>query len=83
MDITKSTGNKEKKLVRIFVHQRILSRKQKDDLLHGRKYLQILHLIMVLNPEYKEVLKLNIERVDSPIKHWAKHMNRHFSKEGI
>ena len=49
---TKRTGNKRKldkldfiKIKNIFVHQRILSRKQKDNLLNWRKYLQIIYVV--------------------------------------
>lgn len=63
--------------------KRIQSRKHKDNLQNGRKYLQITHMMRFVPNYMKKVLQLNNKKTNDPVSKCTKNSNRHFSKEVI
>ena len=54
------------------------STKGKDNLLNGRKYLQMIWAIGVYIYLSKQLIQLNTKKTNSPTKKWAEEHNRHF-----
>ena len=52
-----------------------------DDRQNGRKYLQVTSDKRVVSRIYKQLLQVNNQMTNKPIKKQAKDSNRHFSKE--
>ena len=71
--------------LKAFAQQRKPSTKWKDNLLNGRKYLQMIWLISSLYPKYinSSYNSISKKTTNNPIKNWVEDLNRHFSKEDI
>jgi len=53
--------------------------KQKDNLLNGRKYLQMIWLTRI--NIHKQFIQLTIKKTNNEIKIWAEELNRYFFKK--
>jgi len=55
--------------------------KLKGSLRNGRRYLQMTSDKGLVSKVFKELIKLNTQNTNNPVKKWAEDINRHFPKK--
>ena len=69
--------------IKIFCTAKETISKLKGNRQNGRRYSQTTYHTKGQYKIYKELIKLNTQKTNNPVKKWAKDMNRHVSKEDI